>query len=273
MNLINELPLVLVSGQARSGTTILTKAIAAHPQVLSNGKENNWLRDLAGFAQETFGNESRVKQLAVSQSQFLDNFRGAAYQSLFPELAEYSAENTNPLENIKALSTFSSLREDTFDMVPQLLPNVFLVNIVRNGIEVVSSRMSHQHIGKGRDFRTHCIAWAHGLHVVKWAESNDAIADRFFLVRHHDLLVAETCRDVFGKLQQRLGLDDSDACHDFVQQNFVSRNKGSASPQSAEGNRERQLAWQQWDQQQRDQFEEVCGAAMEHLGYPIPWGD
>lgn len=266
MNSIKDLPLVLVSGQARSGTTILTKAIAAHPQVLSNDRENNWLRDLMVFVQETFANESRVKQLAVSQARFLANFRLAAYRNLFPELAASSDVD------IKALSTFSSLREGMFDMVPQLLPNVLVVNIVRNGIEVVSSRMNHQSISQGRDFRTHCVAWSHGMHIVQWAQSS-GFAERFFPVRHEDLLDAESCRVVFRKLQQRLDLDYSDSCCDFVLQNFVSRNKGSASPQTAEGSRERDTAWKEWDQGQRDEFEEVCGPAMKHFGFEIPWQD
>jgi len=265
MNPINDLPLILVSGQARSGTTILTKAIAAHPQVLSNGKENNWLRDLAIFIQDTFADDSRVQQLAVSKDSFLARFRGAAYRNLFPEIAQ-------PLdESIKALSTFSSLREDMFDMLPMMLPNAVLVNIVRNGVQVVDSRMRHKHIGKGRSFREHCVAWAHSLDVVQWAENADAMKDRLFVVRHEQLLSPESCQKVFSDMQTWLKLDPSSACFDFVQGNFVSQNKDTVSPQTTEGSQTRKLAWQNWDARQRAEFEEVCSTAMKHFGFPIPW--
>ncbi len=265
MNPIKDLPLILVSGQARSGTTILTKAIAAHPQVLSNGKENNWLRDLAVFVQDTFADDSRVNQLAVSKDRFLAHFRGAAYRNLFPEIAQ-------PLDaNIKALSTFSSLREDMFEMLPAMLPNALLVNIVRNGIEVVNSRIKHEHIGKGRSFAEHCVAWAHSLDVVLWAEKNGTMKDRLFVVRHEQLLAPESCEEVFSKLQAWLKLDLSPACCRFVQGNFVSQNRDTVSPQTNAGIEKRKLAWQNWNADQRAEFEQLCGTAMNHFGFPIPW--
>ena len=112
------LPLILVSGQARSGTTILTRAIAAHPQVLSNGRENVWLRDVMSVVGQTLQNQSRMGQMAVSSEEFVSAFRNAAMEVLFPgslfagEIASY-----------RTLSTFSSLRVDMFDSLPIFWPN------------------------------------------------------------------------------------------------------------------------------------------------------
>ena len=264
---LDDLPLILVSGQARSGTTILTRAIGAHPQVLSNNRENVWLRDLMAVIVQTLDDPSRVRQMSVDSEEFLRGFRETAYRMLFPQkLVE--AEN-----DIRALSTFSSLRDDMFESLPRFLPNFRLLNIVRNGVEVVASRLKHQHISQAGDFRTHCVAWSHSVFIVRWFGQRPELKEKFFLVRHEQLLDSESCRDVFGRIQHRFELERSEACANFVQENFVSRNAsdGDQSPQTKEGAESRKQAWQSWTADQRKVFAEVCGEAMVELGYEIPW--
>ena len=264
---LNDLPLILVSGQARSGTTILTRAIGAHPQILSNNRENVWLRDLMAVVVDTLEDTSRVRQLSVESEEFLQAFRMTALKMLFP------GSLTEGATGIKALSTFSSLREDMFPALPRFLPNFRLLNIVRNGIEVVASRLKHTHISKAGDFRTHCVAWAHSIDIVHWFGQRRELKDRFFLVRHEQLLNPESCQELFGRVQQRFGLDRSDTCDLFVRDNFVSRNDRDEeqSPQTKQGAESRSSLWQDWTVEQRNEFEEVCGSAMDELGYGIPW--
>ena len=75
-----DTPLLLVSGQARSGTTVLTKAIGAHAGVYSNLKESNYLVDLVWSVQRACKMETRRSQLAVSVEQFKSTFRSAIWQ-------------------------------------------------------------------------------------------------------------------------------------------------------------------------------------------------
>ena len=264
---LDDLPLILVSGQARSGTTILTRAIGAHPQVLSNNRENVWLRDLMAVVVQTLEDPSRVRQLSVESEEFLRAFRETAFRMLFPESVVGEASD------VRALSTFSSLRDDMFEALPQFLPNFMLLNIVRNGVEVVSSRLKHVHISKAGDFRTHCVAWAHSIDIVRWFGQRPELKEKFFLVRHEQLLEPDSCREVFARIQHRFGLDRSDACAIFVLENFVSQNDAtsSSSPQTTDGARLRRESWQTWSESQRDEFEEVCGEAMSEFAYRIPW--
>ncbi len=264
---MDDLPLILVSGQARSGTTILTRAIGTHPQVLSNNRENVWLRDLMAVVVQTIEDPSRVRQLSVSSEEFLQAFRETAFRMLFPK------ELVEGVGDVLALSTFTSLRDDMFEALPQFLPNFQLLNIVRNGVEVVSSRLKHAHISKAGDFRTHCVAWAHSIDIVRWFGQRPALKEKFFLVRHEQLLDPDSCRDVFARIQHRFGLDRSDACENFVFENFVSQNEATNanSPQTVDGAQSRRESWQAWSEVQRCEFVEVCGAAMSELGYEIPW--
>lgn len=214
----------------------------------------------------TFGDPHRVRELSVSADVFLSTFRATALQLLFPE------DLCGDLDSVRALSTFTSLRHDMFDSLPVFLPNFRLLNIVRNGIEVVASRIKHAHISQAGDFETHCIAWSHATDVVDWFGKSKQLKERFFLVRHEQLLDQEECSNLFARIETRFGLDRSDACRQFVADNFVSRNSSTPeSPLSDAGAMKRQTIWEQWSDEERATFTRVCGAAMDRLDYPIPW--
>ncbi len=216
---------------------------------------------------QTLNDPSRTRQMSVAPEEFLNGFRETSYRMLFPQsLLDGAGE-------IKALSTFTSLRDDMFDSLPLFLPNFRLLNIVRNGLEVVASRLKHAHISKAGDFRTHCIAWAHSIDIIRWFGQHAELKDRLFLVRHELLLQEDSCQEVFGRVQKRFGLERSDACEKFVRENFVSRNtvEDAVSPQTKEGAESRSRAWKSWTEDQRSVFEEVCGPAMAELSYEIPW--
>ena len=254
-----DLPFILVSGQARSGTTILTRAMAAHRSVLSNGLESTWLRDLMQLLQENLENESRMRQCLVGPEQFSSIFRKAAFQILFPH-------EIWPDQVPHAVSTFSSLKQDVFPRLRDLLPQVKLLNIVRNGIEVVSSRMRHRAIGQ-LPFERHCRAWSRAIDVVQWAGD-----DPFFkLVRHEQLLTDELPK-LFAEIQQWAGLTGSDDCYQYVQQNVINTTSGSAgAADKPDVLMNRSERWRDWTGEQRALFQQICGPSMAYFGYPIPW--
>ncbi|MCH2183055.1 MAG: sulfotransferase [Mariniblastus sp.] len=256
---LTDLPFILVSGQARSGTTILTRAMAHHPAVLSNGLESTWLRDLLELLHANLDDESRMRQCLVEPERFAAIFREAAFQILFPQ-------EIWPDQVPQAVSTFSSLKQDVFPRLRDLLPRVKLLNIVRNGIEVVSSRMRHRAIGQ-LPFERHCRAWSRAVDVVQWAEG-----DPFFKLVRHEQLLAEQSPGLFREIQQWAGLDASDDCHQFVEQNLINTTSGPDDsiqrPAQLAGRAER---WRDWTSEQQTVFQQICGPAMDYFGYPIPW--
>ena len=254
-----DLPFVLVSGQARSGTTVLTQAMAAHPDVFSNGMENTWMRDVLDLLAANVDNQSRMRQCLVSPEQFVASFREATFKILFPD-------KVWPAKLPQAVSTFSSLKHEVFEQLTQLLPRVKLLNIVRNGVEVVSSRMIHRHIGAW-SFEDHCEAWARSVDVVEWAEGQPY----FMLVRHEQLL-GDGTGELFRAIQAWIGLDYSDRCHEFVLQNLINTTGQSDEPITQPGHLKNRIdRCRNWTAEQKGIFEEVCSDGMAYFGYRIPW--
>lgn len=257
-----DLPMVLVSGQARSGTTVLTKAIGNHSQVFSNLKESNFVVDVVWSIMRACKMEARRSQLVVSEADFQSTFKTALWDVLFPRTL------WEPSHQPSVVSTFSAMRSEVAEFLVEFLPDVRIVNIVRNGVEVVASRVAHKHIGK-RSFQEHCVAWAAAMDMISWGQQ---YPENFFLVRHESLLQVDSTEHVFESLFRWLQLSSDPACAGFVAKGIINTTRSDDdTDQSAQDLSTRGDRWRSWTADQRSTFEDVCGTAMNQLGYSIPW--
>ena len=258
-----NVPFLLVSGQGRSGTTVLTKAVGSHSAIYSNMKESNYIVDLVWSVMRACKMEHRRSQLAVTEQELQANFRNALWHTLFPIDGWRNGEGTPPA----AVSTFSALRSEVADFLIEFLPNVHIVNIVRNGLEVVASRMAHEHIGK-RSFREHCIAWAAAMDIIGWGKSNK----QFSLIRHETFLDPDATAKTFRELFSTLELAQDDAPTQFVCGGLINTTRlENDTDQSVDDLANRKERWRSWTDSQRETFTEICRPAMLSLGYEMPW--
>ena len=269
-----NLPLVLVTGQARSGTTVLTHAFAAHPQIHSNLKESSIIGDTAAVLRVNLDKPGRRRDLTITPGELALNMRRFLLHSLFPspdspDLKDQDLGSDFPL----AISTFSSLRVEDLDFVCQLFPRLVIANIYRNGVEVVASRMTHSHIGPQFEFEQHCVAWSHARDSVQWG----AEKPNFVPFPHHELLDRSKTNLLFKQALDQIGILEVDACVDFVHSNVINTNN-SPSIELVQGDTKsnarlakRVDRWRQWTVQQRETFELKCGATMNYFNFELPW--
>ena len=260
-NPFDDIRWLLVTGQGRSGTTALTKAVAEHPGVFSNRVECNVMKDvlLAGHASSTV--ESRIRQMVLPRKEHDRVFRQMLTRLFFPQ--SLWSGNESP----QRLSTFSAMNPDAADFAVAALPGIHFANIVRNGVEVVASRMAHRVLGK-HSFEHNCMAWAAALEMARWGNKR---LD-FTLIRHEQLLKPDSCRESMRVLQSRAELDPSDSVAEYVlSQQRNQTTCESESPEQAGDLSRRIERWSHWSVDQRTMFEDICAPVMEYFRYPIPW--
>ena len=266
-----NLPLILVTGQARSGTTVLTHAFGAHPKIHSNLKESSIIGDIAAVLRVNLEKPGRRIDLTVTPEELTLNLRRVLLHSLFPASPDPSAADDGELP--VAISTFSSLRVEDLDYVTRLFPRLVIANIFRNGIEVVASRMTHSHIGPQFEFEQHCVAWSHALDSIQWG----AEKPNFVPFPHHDLLDMGSTELLFRKALDQVGIADPQPCVGFVHSNVINTNNSpeleteSGATKSNANLTSRAERWREWTKEQREVFETKCGTTMSKMGFKVPW--
>lgn len=262
---------VFVSGIARSGTTALRMSLGLHPELYSDQRENMVVADILHQALLNRTLPDRIASLSVSPEAF-----DRAFERLFNELI-WSGHAECP----------SRLRMGAFHIMPmtrdyffQIFPNSKVVYLVRNGIQVISSRKLHNLL-KLKSFDEHCTAWLRSYKMYKWGLEHP---DEFFLVRHEWLIdrpkMQAVLQQLYGWLEIRW--DDAPLVNLFANRYGATRHSQEELAQTADYARlslsERQLLeqtrserWRFWTGDERAMFEERCGQAMREMGYSIPW--
>ena len=255
-----NVPLLLATGQGRSGTTVLTKSLAAHPEIYSNLVESNVLNDVCVAGRNSSTMPSRIRQMVLPREQHDLVFRRMLLDLLFP------ADRWDGEHPPSTLSTFSAMTPEAAEFAITVFPGIHFANIVRHGVEVVASRMVHRTLGQ-QSFEDHCHAWANAQQMAEWG------ADRpeFTLVRQEHLLKRESCERAFATLFSRAGVREDSACTDYVMEHRYNQTRYDGEPDENNADLSTRIErWNKWSDRQRDTFVKICGPTMDYFGYPIP---
>lgn len=250
-------PLILISGVGRSGTTALTAALAAQPEIDSTNKESNVVRDLIYAARRGATMPSRKKQMIVEPDRFDAIFRRTILELLWPIDSIVN-------EDCLAISTYSGMNVEEAQFLARLFPQHLLVYIVRNGIEVVSSRMVHRSF-KLQPFEAHCSLWNEAVAMARWAE----VTEQCVICRHEHFRDHEAIKGVFGSSLATLGIDNLEPMLSFLDQD--PKHTTSVPGEINEALAARNERWKYWTEEQRERFADLCRESMEYFGYSIPW--
>lgn len=255
-------PLLLVSGVGRSGTTVVRHSLGAHPDVDSTGVENNIIFDVLETAQQNCTYPSRRATLRVAPPAYDRQFRLLLLNLLWPEPRTAGARP-------RMLLATSDLTPARADYLLQLFPDARIVYVVRNGIEVVASRSTHPQF-RDASFEEHCRAWSQSREMVEWGREKAG----FMLLRQETLLEADAARAALSAALLTLGLTADARCTEIVlgRQFHPTHVVGEAQTE-ADDLRRRQERWKFWSDEQREAFSSMCGPAMRYFGYPMPWSD
>ncbi len=261
--------ILFLCGVGRSGTTALRGSLGSHEQIYYNGFENNIIQDIASVAQKNCTMRSRKFSMAVDQEQYDASFRELLCSLIWPD-KELAAR---PIHMAAINPTPTQL-----DYLAQLFKGSKYIGLIRNGIEVVSSRMEFRSFAN-MSFENHCDVWNRSANVVQWGKRNPAV---FRLMRHEWLYEPAKLRSWMDELCDWLGID----CSESPQQHLLKKlehptsgngslNREAYSKSSIANKRNYFLSkrnrWRNWTPEQLAIFEDRCSDSMSSLNYKVPW--
>lgn len=241
----SDLPMIVVTGVGRSGTTALRKALGCHPDIISTGHEHNIAFDLLETARRNRTEFSRRVAMQVTDDEHDALFRNILLDLIFPK-PEIVIPNRVPM-------LFTNLFPKTADFLLELIPNAKIVCIVRDGVDTVHSRTKHAHLGV-HPFERQCTAWKNAHAMARWSDTTD----RCLTIRYEHMKSdpVRTCEQVLAYCS--LTPSKSPTNHLLETTHHPTKPEHNAS-------------WQSWTAEQRSIFETHCGQEMAELGYTIPW--
>lgn len=253
---------LLITGTGRSGTTILRKTMGMHPSVYYRGNENNIFVDMLSCFHHNCTYPSRKVAMELNQAAYNESVRDTIFRFLLP--------NSRALKRShNYFQIYSALKPELLDYLKEIFPNIYILQIVRNGIEVISSRTKYEGFSSN-SFRDHIDKWNLGIEVSK--KCKDIFGDHYKLIRHDTFLDEDATRAQMQEICKWLGIDYDEKLTANIMSSKV--HPTSIEDESSEASNDLKLRserWKYWDEEHIKMFKDMASDHMEYLGYKIPF--
>jgi hypothetical protein len=267
---------IFIVGGSRSGTIVLLKAMGRHRQILSTPSEDPFITDVGRMIHSLeFGPE-------VERQYYLDTLR-ISHDYIYSMLHRLALESAlGPHYGLKKLIKLAVINKvnplvkrywctktfpgkDTAQGMKKLYPEARFIWILRNGVNVVHSRCLFPAF-RDLPFEEHCRHWASSIERFSYLlEMSEAV------VLHQEELVDEPDM-VFRRIFEKLRIDYDPKPTEYALTHHVHPLGDETTTKGVDIKKtisERPPAYQDWTQEQRAMFKDICGDAMKMAGYEV----
>lgn len=249
--------IVVLTGIGRSGTTMLRKSLGLHSQIYYNGNENNIFIDMISTFHKNCTMPSRKVAMELSQPAYNEQVKQTIFNFLFPDKHKIKQ---------KYVLIASALHTESISYLKVLFPNVHVLQIVRNGIEVVSSRMLYDGF-KHNGFEDHVDKWNLGMTISDVCK--DILKAQYKLVRHEHFLDLDNLKGQVADICKWLDIDFEENVFNSISQ--TKFHPTVVEVKDSENLKDRNNRWTTWTVAERTLFKEKAASNMEALGYKMPF--
>ena len=265
---------ILVIGAGRSGTSILLQALGEHAAIVSADRESPFIPYIGYLAHPFELRENKdyhISSLNLTLDYAYDQFRRICFEAVFGRDYGLRTLGSNlgqirSTQQVKRWCAKTYPNEAECQSLIRLFPDIKLIYIFRNGVDVVHSRSRFKGMSKN-SFEENCQNWAY--HVEKYDYLKDM--EQAIQLRQED--VARDPDSVFKRVQEFIGLPFHEGPAQFAKSTLIhSLDKKTQQDVDVEQVfRDREPPYTSWTGEQRDIFKEICGEGMHKLAYPIPF--
>lgn len=257
---------ILISGIGRSGTSALIEALCLHKNVLKPRVvgEAPFIKEFLWFLLQ-YENISMERDYNIASYHLGESERRNAFSRLMMNV-QCGEVPQNEAAGIDYWVAKTILDERAFDKGKEVFGRLKVVNIIRNGAEVVNSAMRFRgfsHFG----FEELCDRWVESVKVTEYlSQRSDAIT-----IAHHDLVADPQA--VFSMIFDKFGMAQDLAPGEFIASTIFN----SSFDDDARGKdtkdvfSNRPSFWSSWAEDQQSAFVDICGSTMDKLEFVKPY--
>ena len=272
-----ESPVYIVA-TVRSGPTALLNALKHHPALVAADRDAPSLHLLGGVAREYCPDGPRNEYFCSSNAMARERFRVALRDLAFRTVWDKAGPlGLNPLKAGKRDSVWSPGRrvkrwvakafpgEDDARGLSWLMPGTRFIYLVRNGIEVVHS-MGRFPSFRDTDMKERCRIWSTRADAYRYLLTHPGAVT----IRHENFLADPG--HALEPLWEKLNIEPSAAPSDYASTHVVHPlgDERTSEGSARDAIRARVSPWEQWSEEDRKLFTEMCGETMTALGYFCP---
>ena len=244
----------IVSGIGRSGTTVLRKSLELHPLINSTRTENNLVYDLLEALDTSVTRRSNAIKVPIGDH--FNLFKNLIIETSFPYCRDLNKVNTICCDLSEgALSQLTKLFNEQCNVL----------YIIRNGIEVVASRMLKPQFTHF-SFEDNCRIWARSMKVVDSAKKHS----NFLVVRHENMYREKSLQNMYQKMCNHLDLEVQESCIEFALNTYCHPTMLNDEDCNLKSIKSRIQRWATFSDKQKTVFGEICGDAMDFFNYRFP---
>ena len=269
---------IFIVGGSRSGTVALLMAMGKHKHILSTPSEDPFITDVGGMVHaleycSEVEKDYYLRTLRISEEHIHKSLRRLALESAFgphyglKELMKSAvSEKANPLAK-RYWCTKSFPGKPVTEGLISLYPEARFIWISRNGINVVHSRTKFPEF-RDLPFRAHCEHWATSIRRFSYLTD----LPQAIVVKQEEF--ADDPESMFDRIFAHVGIECDPKPANFALTHHVhpladeSTTKGVNVKQALSS---RPPAHQSWSEEQKSLFKDICGDAMQCLGYSIDY--
>ena len=269
---------IFVVGGSRSGTSVLVQALGKHKLIYSFKGEAPFITDIGGMVYDLeYAPKRKINyyknSLRVSHNYIYDNLRRLGYECAFGKnyglmrmLKDMKHREFNPVtKKFWCAKTFPN--ENVAKGLLKLYPDAKFILIYRNGIDVVHSRTKF-HGFRDLDFRKQCEEWVQSGNNFAFLMKHE----RAIAIKHEDLI--NYPQVVFQHICNHLDIeyDPSPAIFTSTHQvHPLATVTTSKNVDVKEIMSQRDPVYENWTEEQRNTFKEICSEMMAKMEYSIPF--
>ncbi len=268
-------PIFLVTC-GRSGSTALSRGIGSHPRALM-AREAVLVHDLGGVARawlDGAGTRYFDNNVRIDGEDLRTRLRQLVWRSaLGPGLGlSYRPGARGDHDSLRRAGEIERWGAKVFPDERQtagllwLFPEARFVYLFRDGLASVESMNRFGEWFTALEFEDRCRHWAERVERYDHLRTHP----RALTVRFEDFVADDAA--TFDRIFAHVGLPSDPAAAAYTSSTVVHPlNEPSRAGDPRSALERRPPPWEDWDHDRRRTFTRICGEAMAHLGYPVPF--